>query len=190
MKKVFYIISVLSIFTNCKNKNSALNNLTDNYLDSMETLNLKKLENQSLKELNDSAKWLLYKLHYSDSCIAGKKGKNLIKTPLPFVKLKLVYTDRQNDSLYLIYNFIALDNIVIDKITGLKSITDGVILNTNTKSLIGFICGEAICNFEFRDIKAKELYESSYIEFLQKNQSKLNKWLFDEIIRRRIIRKF
>lgn len=152
-----------------------------NYYDSIENINLKLLDSFNLKQYNDSAKWILYTFHCTDTT---KQNNEFI--PLSALPARLVYISKVNDTLDLLYSFMKNDSTPINKYYE-ENITDGIQFRTSDNKLLGLIHGEGVVWEKGPFSRYENPLQPEVITYIKNNKEKLNPWFKEEAKRRKII---
>ena len=188
-KVLLYLLFAISI-SSCQTKEPTKNTKPLTYIDSIQERNLAFLDSTHLLRYNDSAMWRLYAIFCDDSCSFGTvrfDKKYFEKTPIAFLDLKLIYIDKTKDTLSLLYNFYYKDSIEVSEALTNKYISDGVVYDLRSDTLIGYVAGEALLVARGTDSRFRDPLQASVINFLKSNQTKLNPWLYQEAKRRKVI---
>jgi len=188
-KAPLYLLLVIS-FLSCQTRETNKNVSRLSYFDSIQERNITFLDTTHLLRYNDSAKWRLYTIFCDDSCSFGTvhfNKKYFEKTPMSFLDLKLTYIDKANDTLSLLYDIFYKDSINVSKKLTNKYISDGVIYDAKSDTLIGYVAGEGIMKVRGTNSRFINPLEPSVVNFLKENQAKLNPWLYQEANKRRVI---
>jgi hypothetical protein len=165
------------------------NLVRNSYFDSIHQNNIKLLDSLHLTQFNDTAKWLLYTVHCLDSTLYGRARERelLDKVPLAFLDISLNYIQIENDTLYLLYNFLYNDSVIIEQTTNLKPVTNGIAFDIKNRTVIGYIKGEAIVWGMGIGSHYENTLQPNVISFINKNLEELNPWFRKEVIRRKIL---
>lgn len=189
--KINLFISLLFVLSSCsEGQLKETENIRVNYFDSIQQRNLQSLVSSNLSRFNDTAKWLIYSIQCNDSSIYGRtrERKPLAKIPLGFLKLNLSYIRLEGDTLSLLYEFLFDDSIRVEQSTAQKPVVNGIMFNTKTGTVIGYIVGETIFSQTGNQYNGYEnSLQPEVIVFIKNNRDKLNPWFRAEAIRRKII---
>ncbi len=189
MKIIICISLILVLLNSCNEQPHPQNIAVRNYFDSIEQQNIRFLDSLRLSQFNDSAKWILYTIHYNDSSKYGKTRNRIVldKIPLVFLRISLTYIEKKGDTLSLLYKFVYNDSTVVEQTTAQRPITDGVEFDTKNQKIIGYIKGEAIILEKESGGIYKYPLQAEVINFMKNNRDRLNPWFSQEARRRKII---
>jgi hypothetical protein len=177
IKWIIVSMFIIRCTENNNNSESASNQI--NKFDAIELDQIDILKNLSLVMFNDTAKWLLYSIHYSDSL--RLRDINRTKIPLGFLKLNLTTVKLERDTLNLLYTYLYKDSILAEDYDVDRPPTaSGVQIDTKKGSVIGFIVGEGVFNQKGPGSKYENIYQEELLNFVKNNKEKLDPWFKNE----------
>lgn len=186
------LITPFLIVTQCRNTDKSNVTIKDTIhstiFDSINQVNVKKLNFLNLGSIADSASWLMFTMHCSDTSSWGKNLAHLPNQQLGFMKLCLFSFDLSNDSLFLNYYFIYKDSFPVFEIKGSKRVTNGILFNSKSGVKLGLIIGAGIYKETFNPNSSYSYSpQPNALAFIKANKATIPKWFYNEALRRKIV---
>lgn len=161
------------------------------WYDSAEATAIATLDSLNKTHFYDLAKWRLYTIQCNDSSAVGEnKGfnRNLSRTPLAFLPLKLTYVSVDSSEVSLYCTFIADDSTyVVETSAPERAPIGGVVFDRFQDTIKGFIVGHGIFNESGSSSRFNSSLQPKIKDFLVNNIEKLDPWLYQQMKLRCIV---